>query len=114
MITTGSRLYKMLRRLLKLTLRKPLILLIAIEAAIFSLLLSDRARLARMAIAQVGESTASDPLIDEGGRTTIYIGIGILAIAVVFAIGAISHKIEQALLFAVVLAALIIIAAIFI
>lgn len=62
-------------------------------------------------IAQIQQSPipSSNPLINRGGEDSIYIGVGLLLIAAILAIGFISRRIEYAIVFSVLLSILIII-----
>jgi hypothetical protein len=52
-------------------------------------------------IAQAQASDSAQPLINQGGEDLIYIGVGIMAVILILAIGAFNRNLEKALLFAI-------------
>jgi vacuolar-type H+-ATPase subunit I/STV1 len=51
-------------------------------------------------IAQSESADAAQPLIDQGSEDLIYVGLAVMAIVLILAVGAISQNIEKAILFA--------------
>lgn len=65
-----------------------------------------------ISIAQTQQAQQSDPLISHSGEDTVYIGVGLLAIVIIMTIGIVNRRIEYAIVFSVILAAVIILIAI--
>ncbi len=63
-------------------------------------------------IAQAQQAQSSNPLINQRGEDAIYIGVGLLAIVAILTIGIISRRIEHAIVFSIIVAAVLILIAI--
>lgn len=63
-------------------------------------------------IAQVQQAQSADPLINQGGEDTVYIGVGLLAITIILVLGIVNRRIEYAILFSVLLAIVLILIAV--
>ncbi|MGB3300781.1 MAG: hypothetical protein WBA76_21155 [Phormidesmis sp.] len=67
---------------------------------------------AATALIQIAQSQApdetADPLIDQDANVAIYVGLALLFVVVIFAIGSLNSKVERALVFAFCLSVVLI------
>ena len=64
--------------------------------------------LIQVAQSQVSNLDTSDPLIDRDANVAIYIGLALLAVAIIFAIRGLNSKLERVLVFAFILSVVLI------
>ncbi|WP_088888885.1 hypothetical protein [Leptolyngbya ohadii] len=55
------------------------------------------------------QSQLANPLINQNGQDIIYLGMGLMAIVVILVIGLLSRRMEYAIVFSLILAAVIIV-----
>ncbi|HEY9616849.1 MAG TPA: hypothetical protein V6C64_08415 [Microcoleaceae cyanobacterium] len=55
----------------------------------------------------IQQTPLANPLIDQSGEDAIYVGVGVIAVAIVLMVGLLSHRLIHAIIFALMLSAVI-------